>query len=112
VLAVRSLFAYERDCDGSLVLGAGLAAEWIEGAGVTVRSMPTAYGPLSYSLRQIDADTLRFEIGARIAATVVLRPPLSAPLRSVMRDGAAHGEFDADSVTLRQTPAVLECRLA
>ena len=41
VLAVRSLFAYEREADQALVLGAGLAAEWMEGAGVQVNGMPT-----------------------------------------------------------------------
>jgi hypothetical protein len=97
VLAVGSLFAYERP-DGSLVLAAGLAPEWIEGEGVRVRDMPTAYGALSYTLRRIDAVTVVFETSG-IDAAVVLRPPLPAPLRSVMVNGAAR-PCDADCVTL------------
>ena len=62
VLALRSLFAYERAADRSLVLAAGLASEWIEGVGVRVMGMPTPYGALSYSLRRTDSRTLRFEI--------------------------------------------------
>jgi hypothetical protein len=108
VLAVRSLFAYERDADRSLIVAAGLAPEWIEGAGVRVNAMPTPYGPLSYSLRRTDSASLRFEIGG-VAAKVVLRPPLRGPLRSVLIDGAACTSFDQDSVTLSRTPAEVIC---
>ncbi len=47
--AVRHLFAYERESDASLVLGAGLPLEWIE-QGVSVRRLPTHYGPLHFDL--------------------------------------------------------------
>jgi hypothetical protein len=109
VLAVRSLFAYERDTDRSLILAAGLAPEWIEESGVQVTGMPTPYGPLSYSLRRVDSSTLRFEIGGGIAARMILRPPLRAPLRSVVIDGAACTSFDKDSVTLLRSPAEVIC---
>jgi hypothetical protein len=109
VLAVRSLFAYEREADRSLVLAAGLAPEWIEGSGVEVRRMPTLYGMLSYSLLRIDSATLRFEIGSGVAAKLVLRPPLGAPLRSVTVDGSDYASFDQDSVTLLRTPAEVIC---
>jgi len=109
VLALRSLFAYERDTDQSLVLAAGLAHEWIEGAGVQVDRMPTLQGNLSYSLRRIDSKTLRFEIGSAIEAKIVLRPPLAAPLRSVIVDGSACKSFDEDSVTVLHSPAEIIC---
>jgi F5/8 type C domain len=109
VLAVRSLFAYEREADRSLVLAAGLAPEWIEGPGVKVDKMPTLYGKLEFSLRRIDSETLRFEIGGGIAAKIVLRPPLAVPLRRVLIDGIACTSFDADSVTILHTPAEVTC---
>jgi hypothetical protein len=109
VLAVRSLLAYEREADQSLVLAAGLAPEWIEGPGVQVNRMPTLYGALSYSLRRIDSATLRFEIGGGITAKIVLRPPLKAALRSVIVDGSACASFDEDSVTVLQTPGEVIC---
>jgi hypothetical protein len=105
VLALRSMFAYELEADPTLVLAAGLAAEWIDGAGVEVRGMPTLYGALSYSLRRVDARTLRCTIDGGIAARIVLRPPAGAPLRSVTVDGSAHSEFDEDSVTVPHAPA-------
>jgi F5/8 type C domain len=109
VLAVRSLLAYEREADRSLVLAAGLAPEWIEGPGVQVNRMPTLYGTLSYSLRRTDPATLRFNIEGGIAAKIVLRPPLAAPLRSVVVDGSAYAGFDEDSVTVLRTPAEVVC---
>jgi len=109
VLAVRCLFAYEREADECLVLAAGLAAEWLEQAGVRVESMPTLYGNLSYSLQKIDAATLRFEIGAGVKAGLVLLPPLPAPLRSVTVNGEPYDGFDTRSVTIMHTPAVVIC---
>jgi hypothetical protein len=98
ILAVRSLFAYEREADRSLVLGAGLAPEWIEGEGVRVQGMATLYGPLSYTLRRLDAHTLRCDLGAS-PVPLVLRPPLPAALLGVTIDGSTAG-FDADGVTV------------
>jgi hypothetical protein len=87
VLAVRSLFAYERNADRTLVLAAGLAPEWMVGAGVQVTRMPTLYGSLSFSLRRLDANSLHFKIASRVTARIILRPPLSAPLSGVSIDG-------------------------
>ncbi|MDD2770584.1 MAG: discoidin domain-containing protein, partial [Methylococcus sp.] len=54
IRALRSCFAYEDDADDSLVLAAGIPAEWLYNAAnaeVGVRRLPTAYGVLDYSLR-------------------------------------------------------------
>jgi hypothetical protein len=71
--------------------------------------MPTRYGMLSYSLRRLDVRTLRFEIDGPLAAAAVLRPPLAAPLASVLVNGHACRSFDADSVTVAHTPAEVIC---
>jgi hypothetical protein len=109
VLAVRSLFAYERESDESLIIAAGIAPEWIEGAGVRVNDMPTLYGTLRYSLHRLDSATLRFEISSAMSAKVILRPPLAAPLRAVMVNGSACTAFESDSVTVLRTPAEVVC---
>ena len=109
VLALRSLIAYEREADECLILAAGLAPEWMEGTGVRVDRMPTLYGMLSYSLRRLEANTLRFQIDGGIMAKMVLRPPLAAPLRSVTVNGNPFTGFDGDSVTLTHTPADVIC---
>jgi hypothetical protein len=109
VLAVRSLFAYERESDESLIVAAGLAPEWLDGAGVRVNDMPTLYGTLSYSLRRLDAATVRFEISTAMSGKVILRPPLAGPLRSAMVNGSASATVLGDSVTLLHTPAEVIC---
>jgi hypothetical protein len=109
VLAVRCLFAYEREADRALIVAAGLAPEWLDGDGVQVHAMPTLYGPLSYSLRRLDPVTLRFEVQRGFAGKIVLKPPLGSPLRGVIVDGNAFSDFDADSVTLPRTAAEVMC---
>jgi hypothetical protein len=109
VLAVRSLFAYEDEASGTLVVGAGLAPEWIDAGGVTVSGMATLYGSLSYTLRRIDSRTLEFEVDGGIRGAVILRPPLGAPLDQVRVGGEPYGHFDAESVTLLRTPASVTC---
>jgi len=108
VLALRSLFAYELESPHGVVLAAGLAPEWIEGAGVAVKAMPTAYGPLSYSLRRIDTRTLRFDI-AGIDAPLILRPPLRGALGSALVNGSAVAPAPDDSIAVAQTPAEVIC---
>jgi hypothetical protein len=109
VLAVRSLFAYERADDRRLVLAAGLAAEWTSDAGVQVQEMPTLYGPLTFSARTLDAHTFRCDIGSGVAAHMELRPPLSGRLLGVTVNGHDHADFDAQSVIIGTTPAEIVC---
>jgi hypothetical protein len=109
VLAVRSMFAYECPAEEALVLGAGVAPEWLTGPGVHVSRMPTLYGSLSYSLRRIDARTLRFEIAGGLTAKLVLRPPLADALSSVTINGDSCTTFEPDSVTLVNAAAAVIC---
>jgi hypothetical protein len=109
VLAVRSLFAYERAHDRTLVLAAGLAAEWTSAAGVQVHEMLTLYGALSFSARTLDARTFRFDIGPGVAARIELRPPLAGRLVGATVNGSAHEDFDAQSVIITSTPAAIIC---
>ncbi|WP_157489332.1 discoidin domain-containing protein [Lysobacter sp. Root916] len=50
VRSALDLFAYTRDLDEALVIGAGLPADWLD-EGVSVTELRTPYGPLSYRLR-------------------------------------------------------------
>jgi hypothetical protein len=105
VLTVRSLFAYERTGDRTLVLAAGLAPEWLAGPGARVDSMPTPYGRLSFSIRSLDARSVRVEIGDGVRARLELRPPLPGRLSGVTVNGVAHADFDDQSVRLIKLPA-------
>jgi F5/8 type C domain-containing protein len=109
VLALRSLIAYEREADRALVLAAGLSSEWLEGEGIRVQRMPTAYGELSYSLRKLDERTLRFEIGAGPRAKLVLRPPLEGPLARLIIDGVPQERASGDAIEISRTPVEVTC---
>ncbi|HET6439264.1 MAG TPA: hypothetical protein VFG59_14440 [Anaeromyxobacter sp.] len=47
--SVLDMFAYEREADDALVVGAGVSAEWLS-AGIAVKGLSTRYGPLSYRI--------------------------------------------------------------
>ena len=50
IRAILSFFAYEREDDQTLVIGAGLLPEWLEkGQGVRVKNIGTWWGSLSYN---------------------------------------------------------------
>jgi hypothetical protein len=51
IRSALDLFAYEREADGALVLAAGLPQPWLEGEGVALEDLRTAYGRLSFSLQ-------------------------------------------------------------
>jgi hypothetical protein len=68
VRSTLELFAYTREMDDSIVLAAGVPADWLDGRGIEVREMRTAQGQLSYSLRR-DGDggvTLKVSDGLRL----------------------------------------------
>ncbi|NJC42634.1 hypothetical protein GGQ87_002929 [Brevundimonas alba] len=52
IRSAMDLLVYERDRDHGLVLAAGVPLDWLEGEGVGVTNVRTAYGPLTYNLRQ------------------------------------------------------------
>ncbi|MDL2353908.1 MAG: discoidin domain-containing protein [Pseudomonadota bacterium] len=63
IRSALDLFAYEREADHALVLGAGVPRGWLAGGGVRVRDLRTPYGKLGYSMRE-QGGALRIEIAA------------------------------------------------
>lgn len=77
IRAALDLFAYPREHDDALVLGAGLPAQWLQGEGVAVRDLRTPQGDLSYRLRA-QGGVLQVEIAAGLRVPrggLVLAPP-------------------------------------
>lgn len=52
IRSALDLLAYEREADQSLVLAAGVSADWRAGEGVKVQALHTPWGRLSYQLRK------------------------------------------------------------
>lgn len=52
VRSALDMFAYSRESDDSIVLAAGVPADWLQGEGVAISGLRTPNGPLAYSLRR------------------------------------------------------------
>ena len=66
VRSVLDMFAYSRESDDALVIGAGIPADWLEGVGVSVKGLRTPQGALAYTLKA-EGDVLRLDVPAGIA---------------------------------------------
>lgn len=111
ILAVRSLFAYEREADRSLVIAAGIPEDWLEGEGdVRVRDLPSYHGHLSYRLRRETADTYRLSLSGDLIIPpggIVAMPPLPRPLLQVEINERSSAAFGLDWVLCTECPAEL-----
>jgi hypothetical protein len=113
IRSVLDFFAYEREDDGALVVGAGIPAAWVtEAPGVSVRGLSTWYGPLSFTMRATgDVIRVRFEPGLRTPpGGIILRSPLDRPIRTAMVDGRRVAVSDGAEVRLRAVPRTVELR--
>jgi len=108
ILAIRTMFAYEREEDHSLVIAAGVVNDWLkDGCEVKVKNLPTHYGSLSYSLRLHDPDALRVKLSGDMLVPpggIVVMPPLNGPIRRAEINGTLYKNFTNDSVTCRECP--------
>jgi len=50
--SVRAMFVYEDEARRSLMIGAGIKPDWLDGEGVSIGAWPTEYGVLSYSAKR------------------------------------------------------------
>ncbi len=109
ILAIRSLFAYEREEDQALVIAAGIRENWLTDThDVVVTDLLTYYGKLSYTLHQEGPDTLRLIITGDLAlppGKIVVKPPLPRPLVQVEVNGSMIETFDAQSASCAECPA-------
>ena len=108
LLAVISLFAYERPGDDALVLAAGVPAAWLAGGfEIAVENLATAFGGLSYRIRAPAERRVHVSLASALAPLggIALRPPLPGPLRGVEVDGRAVSGFDRDGVVIARGPA-------
>jgi hypothetical protein len=115
ILSVCSMFAYEREADRSIVLAAGISPEWLkDGFEVAIDGLATYYGTIAYSLRIEGSDILHFNLREGISIPpggIVVRPPLSLPIREVAVNGRAIESFTDTSFTFNECPAAVVVRL-
>ncbi len=109
MLAIRTMFAYEREEDGSLVLGAGIPFEWLAGGlEVGVENLPTYHGKISYKVRLMGKDRLRLSLKGDLTMPpggIVVLPPLPRPIEKVDVNGNPIDEFTMEGFICRDCPA-------
>jgi hypothetical protein len=91
IRSTLDLLVYERDRDHALVLAAGVPTAWLAAEGVGVTSVRTAWGPLTYNLRQTrDGYLLTLDGAATPPGGFVIRWPAGeTPPARVRIDGRA-----------------------
>lgn len=114
MLVFTSLFAYERESDASLVIGAGVDQAWIAGRnGLAVQGLPTRHGRLDLAMKQAAPDRLRVRLEGSLTLPpggLVLQPPHDHPIHSVRLNGRALTSFTDREVVVRALPAEVEIR--
>ncbi|MFN8546010.1 MAG: discoidin domain-containing protein [Candidatus Binatia bacterium] len=109
IRTVRALFAYERESDHALVVGAGVRAAWVTGEhGVTVRRLPTHYGVLHLSVRAEGSDAVRVRLSGDIVVPpggIVVESPLADRVTAATVNGRRVEELGPDHATIREFPA-------
>lgn len=110
MLVFASLFAYEREADDALIIGAGIDEKWLRArGGVSVRDLPTWHGSLNLAMSQED-DALHITISGKLRRPqggFVVRPPSKTAIRSFMVNGETHliPSSTSREVVIHQFPA-------
>jgi F5/8 type C domain-containing protein len=106
-------FAYDREDDQSLVLAAGIPANWVrEEDGVAIKDLRTQYGLLSYRLVE-KKDVLEMRIDKTLQIPpggLVLRPPLPSKAPRITVNGKPVPLSPEGEVVVRHLPAVVRWR--
>ena len=108
VSAVLDMFAFERESDSTLVLGAGIPESWVaERPGVTVRRLITHYGLLSYTIRNENGN---FRVSMQTGLTmppggIVVHSPFTRPVREMRVNGVPTPPGPSGGVVVRSLPA-------
>ncbi len=106
--AARSLFVFERDGAGQVVVAAGLPDEWTgHPSGIWARDLPTMFGPLSLRIRPGANGTRIIELSgaAKPPAGFALRLPAARTWARATVNASAASLSDAGEVIISTLPA-------
>lgn len=109
MLVFTCLFAYEREADDALIIGAGVDEKWLATrSGVAVQGLPTWHGSLDLKMKREPDGSLNVEIGGELRLPkggFVIKPPGEFPIRSLVVNGDAQSSFTAHEATVSVFPA-------
>jgi len=106
IRSVLDLFAYEREGERALVIGAGVPMAWLlEGTPLAIQDLRTPYGPLSWTMRRVPGGAIEFEMKPLRSAPpggITLRGPWGADARVTIAGRRIEGA-SAESIDLPYT---------
>lgn len=108
MLVFAHLFAYEREDDDSLIIGAGVDGRWLAGRGIAVHGLPTWFGALDLAMKREADGSLGVDIGGRLRLPrggFVVRPPGGRAIQSLTVNGKSAADFNAHEAVIRALPA-------
>jgi hypothetical protein len=112
IRSVTDMFAYEREADDALVVGAGIMDDWVtRPPGVSIRDLATHYGPLGYTMSGTASEVrVRIAAGLRVpAGGLAIRSPFSRLISSASVDGQPVA-VNAGEIIVRKVPADIVIR--
>ncbi len=108
VRSALDMFAYTREIDDSLVLAAGIPADWLDGKGIAMKGLRTPQGLLGYSLARNGSKlSLRVDAGMTLPAGGLVFP---WPYKSVPGKATVNGkpvEWKHGEIRILSLPAVV-----
>lgn len=102
------LFAYEREDDDSLIIGAGVDARWLVGRGIAVSGLPTWHGSLDLTMKRKPDGTVLVDLrgGLRLPrGGFIVRPPSDRAICALTINGKAATNFTDHEAVVRELPA-------
>ncbi|MBA4378009.1 MAG: hypothetical protein C0395_05055 [Gemmatimonas sp.] len=112
VRSVLDMFAYADEENGSLVIGAGVPAAWLQAGGVGVRGLETEFGSLDFTLVRDDGAVVAM-VGGDLRMPpggIVLRPPLTGPGGDTEVNGVTQVATTSGDIILTTLPATVVWR--
>ena len=109
IRSMLDMFAYEREADSSLVIGAGIPEKWVrESSGTGIRGLSTHYGKLNYTAKSAGSGIeVKIESGVRVPrGGLVIRSPADKTPRSATINGRT-AQITSGEVVVRAVPAVI-----
>ena len=110
IRSVLDMFAYDRASDSALVVGAGIAEQWVrEIPGVVVRALGTPYGTIDLDIRAA-GDRLTARIGGALRIPpggIAFRSPVDRPIKRALVDGRPIAVSPNGEVVIRHLPATI-----
>lgn len=108
MLVFAHLFAYEREDDDSLIIGAGLDDRWLAGRGIAVRGLPTWHGELDLAMKRRADGTVLVELGGGLRLPrggFIVRPPGDRAISALTINGEVESNFTEREAVVRALPA-------